>query len=246
MKLEEYARAVLQDGNTDDFPKTLELTQKLVGVLTSLYVTGEKEGREYGCNLTYEPAEGEFIVSMRYQGDSNSCPIRTMAHLENCADAHCHPADSIGDVGGYSPHSMEDFLAFEDQRHKPLFVRFVVSGDHIYAVSYRKGRTIFDAQGIDEVRGELAYQIKQYFNARCPVGEEERIKRVMRVQEEAQKLEKDPNEAAFALVTEFKKKTPGLGNFTREATMKACEKVAAKYKFGFYARSETYKLGRVV
>src|SRR5215212_9043586 len=70
-----------------------------------------------------------------------------MSHFENCADVHCHPTASIGEAEGYSPHSPEDFLSLAEQIHrgKPLYIKFVVTGNHLFAVVYRRGLSTFDA-----------------------------------------------------------------------------------------------------
>ena len=246
MNVEDYVGEVLgQRGHPNSFPKELVLPDDLVVGFSALFVAGEREAREYGCNLIYEESRNELSRSQRYVGDMNSCPIRTMMHWENCADVHCHPAASIGDVDGYSPHSMEDFLSFSEQTHKPLFIRFVVSHDRIFAAVYRKGHTLYDAQGIDELRGRLAFEIGQYFKTHCPAGDEERLEAIMKEQEKARLTGEDVNDAASRVVIGYKRRTPGLGEFTAEATTRACKQVAARYRFGFYARSGTYTLARV-
>lgn len=246
MQVQEYIHEVLsRPSQLNDFPRRLVLPDRLVVAFSALFVAGEREGREYGCNLTYEEQTGELIQSQRYVGDSNSCPIRPMAHWENCADVHCHPADSIGDVGGYSPHSMEDFLSFSDQLHKPLFIRFVVSHDRVYAAVYRKGYTRYDAGGIYDVNGELREAIDGYFEEFCPVGQEERNDALVQAQLRALDRGEDGNQATARLMIEYKRRTPGLGEHTADATMRACRKVASRFRFGFYERDGTYGLVRL-
>jgi hypothetical protein len=246
MQLEDYVRdALATREHPTGFPDDLILSEKLVVALFALFVAGEQEGREYGCNLTYRETEHELIQSMLYVGDMNSCPIEPMAHPANCADAHCHPAASIGDVGGYSPHSMEDFLSLGDQRHKPVFIRFVVSGDRIYAVVYRNGLTRYDAEGIYEVNRGLKAALDDYMEAHCPVGLEERTETLSRAQVEASRRNEDPGAASERMMIEYKRRTPGLGEHTAEVTTKACRKVASRFAFGFYERTSTFALTRV-
>src|SRR5215212_8062260 len=100
-----------------------------------------------------------------------------MSHFENCADVHCHPTASIGEAEGYSPHSPEDFLSLAEQIHrgKPLYIKFVVTGNHLFAVVYRRGLSTFDATPIYMAKGDLEEAQQSYFAKHCAYSAEERM-----------------------------------------------------------------------
>jgi hypothetical protein len=99
---------------------------------------------EWGESLTLQDTGSLTIKrSEPVKGNANSCdPPRTTNDLE-FGDMHSHPSFSIGHVNGYSPHSIEDWRVFQHHLSKPVFIRFVASGDYLYAVVYRKGVSEF-------------------------------------------------------------------------------------------------------
>lgn len=175
MDLADYVAGVLKHGeHATSFPSSLELPHEMAVEFLSLYKKGEEHAREFGYNLTWSPERERFVFSDIYSGDRTSTPLRTMMHFQNCADVHCHPTESIGEPGGFSPHSPEDLLAFRAQidKGKPVYVKFVVTGNLIYAMVYRRGLSQFDETAIYEAKSELMEAQEEYFRKNCPYTEE--------------------------------------------------------------------------
>lgn len=229
MELLEFVEDVLERGaHGTSLPDTLTLPVNMAGTFLSLYKKGEEHAREFGHNLTYEAQTRSFVFSDIYSGDKTSTPLRTMSHFENCADVHCHPTASIGEAEGYSPHSPEDFLSLGEQiqRGKPLYIKFVVSGNHIYAVVYRRGLSTFDATAIYLAKGDLEEAQQTYFAEHCAYSAEERMELLSRAREQQDLDDLD---------TRFKSATKGYGENQMDHTFRACEKIAHLLKLGFYA-----------
>jgi hypothetical protein len=232
MELADYVVGVLEHGaHATLFPDKLDLPHDMAVEFLSLYKRGEEHAHEFGYNLTWSPEREAFVFSDIYSGDKTSTPLRTMSHFENCADVHCHPTESIGEKGGFSPHSPEDLLAFKAQidKGKPLYIKFVVTGNLIYAMVYRRGLSWFDEEPIYMERESLLAEQDRYFQEHCPYTHEER-----------QRLEnpgwtEEAIREAEELHDQLKARTPGFGQHQMEQTRLACEKVAHLLKLGFYA-----------
>jgi hypothetical protein len=247
MDVKDYAgRVLLKGAHAITPPSTLTLSDELVVGFLGLYTSGEQDGREYGYNLVYLRSLDKLVPSVRYAGLTNTCPIPTMQFFAHCADVHCHPTDSIGDIDGYSPHSMEDFLAFSEQLYKPLFMRFVVTGTHIYAAVHHKGYTRFDAETIKKAAARLSKQIDTYYEANCPASPATVVEEASNAAIEASLRGEDANAVSDRVVAEYKRRTPGLGAYATKVTMEACLEVAPQVGIAFYKRIDTYTLAREV
>jgi hypothetical protein len=106
----------------------------------SLYQEGERRGMERGMNL-YLPDGKLKIGDKVFEGTATGINIDSDATNDNFGDLPCHPSNSIGHANGYAAHSSEDFLAFRNNTHIPVFIRFVASGTQIYAAIYRSGHS---------------------------------------------------------------------------------------------------------
>jgi hypothetical protein len=245
MDVKDYASRVLSQGaHAISPPRKLTLSDELVVGFMGLYTSGEQDGREYGYNLVYLRSLDKLVPSVRYRGLTNTCPIPTIQFFAHCADVHCHPTESIGDVDGYSPHSMEDFLAFSEQLYKPLFMRFVVTGSHIYAAVHHKGHTRFDAETINKAAERLSGQIDKFFEDHCPIAPAEVVEEASAAAIEASFRGEDANAVSDRVIARYKLRTPGLGAYTARVTMEACLEVAPRVGIAFYSRIDTYTLVR--
>jgi hypothetical protein len=128
----------------------LELPAQLITGWHDVYKTGEKMGCEFGESLTLQNTGSLQIKrSDAVKGTAISCDVPRSTNNLEFGDMHSHPSFSIGHVNGYSPHSIEDWMIFQYHLSKPVFIRFVASGDYLYAVVYRQGVSEFNPLLID-------------------------------------------------------------------------------------------------
>jgi hypothetical protein len=139
----------------------------------SLYQSGEKIGMEKGVNLNL--ADGKLVIGDEvFQGIATGINIDNEAGFDNFGDLHCHPSNSVGHLNGYAAHSPEDFIALRNNTGKPVFIRFVASGTHIYAAIYRSGHSKLDEKEIVRIRDGNAKAARKFFDEKCLVDEEAR------------------------------------------------------------------------
>jgi hypothetical protein len=146
MKLIDYVGGFLGKSTATQqqrFPTDLELPDNLIKGWRGLYKVGEKIGCEFGESLTLQDT-GQLQIkrSDAVKGTDISCDVPRTGEVLEFGDMHSHPAYSIGHVDGYSAHSIEDWTVFKHHLVKPVFIRFVASGDYLYAVVYRNGVSI--------------------------------------------------------------------------------------------------------
>ncbi len=120
------------------FPNELKLPRDLIDAWYDLYWTGERLGCEYGESLTADQNFHKIKRSDPVKGLADSCSVPRTASVLEFGDMHSHPSFSIGHLDGHSAYSVEDWQVFKYHLNKPVFIRFVASGEFLYAVVYRR------------------------------------------------------------------------------------------------------------
>jgi hypothetical protein len=232
MELVKYVRDILSRSlYPTSFPGRLDIPKALVDYCWNLYSGGERIGKEQGVNLSLDASGNLAIGTHVFQGTASGINITNGATNDNFGDLHCHPSSSVGHVNGYAAHSGEDFLAFRDNTAKPVFIRFVASGTHIYAAVYRSGHSILNESLIVNIRDKNVEEATVYFDTHCPVKAKDRI--------DAMSNMESSNEHHQYIVLR-RRDTPGLGKTMERLSISACKEIANKLKFGFYAGDQGY------
>jgi hypothetical protein len=171
MDVTDYVMNVtLKDAFRDGFPPILELPKDLVEQWHDFYDLGERLGCEYGQSLKID--KGKIVeASPLVQGRENFVTIQYAKEATEFGDVHCHPSASIGHLKGYNAHSMEDWREFKNHLVKPVFIRFVTTGDYIYAVVYRNGQSRYDEGQINDRKDELNTWMNKRFEEIFPFEE---------------------------------------------------------------------------
>jgi hypothetical protein len=256
MVLSEYV-AGAQDSRKNlyahNFPSTLELSPEFAEKLRKFSIKGETNGCELGRQVTFQALNGSIELHRVVKGGPTSCQIPRDADPSEFADLHTHPHMSIGHVEGYCAHSVEDYFVFEHHIHKPLFIRFVATGDWIYAVVLRNGLTNYDA---NRIKAEFVSSSKgdEYFKRFSPVGTEKSIKLseidatpILQLADrfkefgipfstESKKAMASAKQALMdRQVVEWKKQTPMYGATMMALSISWNKRLAHENKYGFYA-----------
>jgi len=233
MELEKYVSEILTRGmHTASFPADLDIPKSLIDYCWALYQDGEKVGLELGVNLYLNQGKLD-IGTNRFQGTPSGITIASDATNDNFGDLHCHPSNSIGHVDGYAAHSPEDVLAIRNNVQKPLFIRFVGSGTHVYAVTYRSGYSQRIDKEISNVGLRLNDRATAFFDQKCPVDEEAR-------NEAMTKMSSSKQQSKYIVLR--RRETPGLGKEMERLSIDGCKEIARKGDFGFYAGDQGYGL----
>src|SRR3954447_1610990 len=224
------AYLIALDGGDHQAPDKLVLPQQFVAELGKLATASESKGLEHGCALMCDRQSATFSYGKVGVGLPTSMNIPVSTHANNFGNVHGHPSASIGHVGGYSAHSMQDLGKFADTRTRPYFFQFVASGPRIYSMVQVKGVSGWDAsvtpflgkrQGaeegemlaaaVDAAGGEQAYDARR------------------------QSFGPDPHPDDFeALLTELKAKA-GVGKLMQTLSTQNCRAFAQAYHYFFYA-----------
>lgn len=263
MLLSDYVAGV-QDSNknlyTQNFPPTLELSPEFAEKLRKLARKGEVNGCELGRQVTFQAHNGSIELLNVVKGGPISCQIPRNPEPSEFADMHSHPHMSIGHVEGYCAHSLEDYFVFRHHNHKPLFIRFVATGDWIYAVAFRKGLTNYDA---DRIKAEFDFNKKgsDHFDRYSPVGAQKGLKLAEidatpisklgdRLKEYGIPVPIEKKEMAAAKqalmdrqVIEWKKQTPMYGATMMALSISWNKRLAMENSYGFYAAENSNTLG---
>ena len=231
MDITEYVSKVLtKNGLTNSFPDSLVVPKSFVDHCWTIYSAGERQGKELGNNILYE--DGEMKVGDRlFEGTATGIDLTNIDKPENFGDLHCHPSSSVGHVGGYAAHSGEDLLAVRNNKDKHVFIRFVASDTHIYAMVYRKGHTVLDEKKIVHYREQSNSDARAFFDKHCLVNEEERNTAM---------LEMPGSKEIDAYITQRRRETPGLGPEMQRLSIKYGKLIADDLKFGFYSGDAGY------
>ena len=226
MRVEQYVSDILTTGgHPTSFPTDLDIPKELVDYCWKLSAEGEKGGRERGVNLYLK--QGKLDIGAKvFEGTATGININSDATNDNFGDLHCHPSSSIGHVDGYAAHSPEDFLALRNNTAKPVFIRFVASGTHIYAVIYRSGHSNLDAKQIANIGLGVNDKATDFFDKKCPVGEAERNSAML-------DMDSSKQQAQYILLR--RRETPGLGKEMERLSIIGCKEIAQRGNFGFYA-----------
>jgi hypothetical protein len=232
MKLIDYVGGFLSpkfsaQAQSPGFPPALELPDKLITGWHDIYKDGERIGCEFGESLTLLD-NGKIKRSDAVKGLATSCNVpRTENDLE-FGDMHSHPSFSIGHVNGYSAHSFEDWMIFRYHLSKPVFIRFVASGDYFYAVVYRKGVSEFDEVLIDKSMAFHARKLDEYSNRffkEAEVDDSGNNQNFVEDLDEAREVQK---------MLEKKRGTPGFGEYLMKLAGLNNVELAKRLNFGFY------------
>jgi hypothetical protein len=231
MELEKYVSEILNQGkHATSFPDELDIPKTLVDYCWSLYQSGEKIGMEKGVNLNL--ADGKLVIGDKvFQGIATGINIDNEAGFNNFGDLHCHPSNSVGHLNGYAAHSPEDFMALRNNTGKPVFIRFVASGTHIYAAIYRSGHSNLDEKEIVRIREGNAKAARKFFDEKCLVDEEARNDAML-------KMNSGKQHEQYILLR--RRETPGLGKEMERLSILGCQEIARSGSFGFYAGDQGY------
>jgi hypothetical protein len=231
MKLEQYVSDILtHNAFPTGFPADLDISKTLVDYCWNLYLTGEKIGKERGVNLYLKQGKLQIGTDV-FEGTATGIDIRSDSGNDNFGDLHCHPSSSIGHVNGYAAHSPEDFLAFEFNTGKPVFIRFVASGTQIYAAIYRSGYSNLVEKQISDIGIRITADGMKFFEDHCPVNSHEREKAM-----DPMGTQREINQYLILR----RRDTPGLGKEMQRLSIRGCKKIAKKGSFGFYAGDQGY------
>lgn len=214
-----------------NFPPKIELPKELAKAWHLLYTKGEAEGRESGQNLSIDLTQKKILSSVITPGTPVSCDIPRSGDLLEFGDVHSHPSASIGHIGGYSAHSVEDWRVFKYHLTKPIFIRFVSSGDFIYAVAYRKDFSHYDDKSINSRLMQHADYMSELFNFHNPPENKS-----------SNQVEDLDYEEENRKIIEKKKKTKGFGLRLMEKSLENNAFLATWLKFGFYQGDKTKKV----
>lgn len=226
MKLEEYVSEILtQNRYRAGFPTELDIPKVLVDYCWGLYRDGERIGKEQGVNLYLRHDKLEIDTTV-FQGTASGIDIQNDTTNDNFGDLHCHPSNSIGHVDGYAAHSGEDFMAIRNNTAKPVFIRFVASGTHIYAAIYRSGHSTVDNGQIVPIRDDVTNKAIKFFDKYCPVDEPTRTKAMLAMGSSKQMDQ---------YLLQRRRETPGLGKKMERLSISGCKDIARAGNFGFYA-----------
>jgi len=265
MELIDYVEETKKGKHVAGFPPALEMPGEFLNQLHLLYTDGEKNGCEFGQTAFFRSNGKKIELSKTIKGTSVSCDPPRTSDNEELADMHSHPSASIGHVDGYSAPSLQDYLVFRHHMDKPLFIRFVSSGDWTYAVVYRKGLTVLAVQTITDKILDCNFEMREYQEKNMPGTFEDRDKELFAIENMPSKtlltntefwlscftkqpshFELDKRRSALRdlKMVEWKRQTPLLGSFLMEQSMGYNTEMANSGKFGFYCAkgSATLKL----
>ena len=233
MDLVDYLIAL--DGDNRAAPDKLVLPEQFVAELGKLYTAAELKGQEHGCVLMCDRASRTFGYGEIAPGGPTSMNIPVSTHGNNFGNVHAHPSASIGHVGGYSAHSMQDLAKFADTRAKPYFFQFVVSGPRIYAMVQVNGVSVWDATVSGFLGGRHGDQEGQMLGAVVTAAGGEAAYLARRAA-----FGPDPDPADIdELMTELKVQA-NMGKLMQTLSMQNCAAFAQRYHFTFYAGENTF------
>jgi hypothetical protein len=173
---------------------------------------------ERGVNL-YLPDGKLKIGDNIFEGAATGINIDSDATNDNFGDLHCHPSNSIGHVNGYAAHSPEDFLAFRNNTHKPVFIRFVASGTQIYAAICRSGHSNLIEKQIADIGLVINDQGTKFFDKHCAVNEDKRNEAM---------TEMSSSKQQYQYMILRRRETPGLGKEMERLSIRGCKEIAQK------------------
>ena len=227
MDLVDYLSAL--DGDKHAAPDKLVLPEQFVAELGKLYTASERKGREHGCALFCDRASRTFSYGEIAEGQPTSMNIPVSTHANNFGDVHAHPSASIGHVGGYSAHSMQDLAKFADTRARPFFFQFVVSGPQMYALVQVNGVSKWDGTVQKFLSSRHKAEEDRMFDAVVDYvgGENEWL-------ELTAKAGGDTNPAARTKLYEEYKPKAEIGPLMQNLSVTHCAEFARQYNFFFY------------
>ena len=230
MKLEDYLEETWDPARpARPFPDNLEIPFDLTREFSALYKMTEANGRECGYILFFDGRNSPIRHGPVALGSSISMSIPRSNSYYNFGNAHAHPSGSVGHAGGFSAHSMQDLLTFEQETDKTVFMEFVVSGQKLYAMVSRTGWSRFG----DAVRG-FANTKKDQISAEAT---DYAIKKNFRSDTEYQDKLSSFNDQIQVnrFFDDLKKRTPGFGKKMEELSISSCAEFARRFGYGFYS-----------
>jgi hypothetical protein len=261
MNLVEYLQGARRPDRSwfrENFPRQLTLPADLSQSLFKLYKDGENNGCEFGQTAFFRTTKNEVEVSAVQKGTAVSVQCDRTTDPDEFGDLHSHPSMSIGHLNGFSAHSLEDYKVFAHHLAKPLFIRFVSSGNWLYALVYRQGLSQYDAAFIDERIRKHNTNMTDYFNRYSPVKdqmnalanemESQPLNELLRGKEKLATTKPEMAAQRRAIIEwqklEWKKQTPNYGQFMMDASIGYNTLMASHKKFGFYSglKSEILEL----
>lgn len=231
MDLDEYLIR-LDRGNTLA-PDKLTLQPSLVKQLLDLYTLAEARGLERGGPLLCDRAHKTFTVGQVAEGLKTSMNIPVTTDPANFGDVHAHPSTSIGHVGGYSAHSMDDLLNFKKTSGKPFWIQFVASGPWVYAMTQVKGVSKWDETAEKFLRDRSVVEQHRMLDTVVTfVGGEAKWAKKLK------QLGSDPSEAEYVGLYETYKAKAQVGALMQHLSVKHCAEFARDYNFFFYTGND--------
>jgi hypothetical protein len=209
------------------FPPTLVLNKDIAGDFYRLWSEGERRGIEIGQNMLFSAATSTLSIdkTQKFDGTANYTVFGSQDGANVHGDVHTHPANSIGHVNGYAAHSIQDIQGLSQNAHKPVFIRFVASGNYIYAVVHRNGHSQLDTPALNDLMGELERRVKTLFLQKMRLTEDERVDKLALF---------DTTQEAEMWMLNSKKKAPGFGSEMQRLSQAYCVRVANAMSLGFY------------
>lgn len=189
-----------------------------------------------GYNLQWQNNQAIIDKSQKFDGNRISIDIQSEPANTNFGDLHSHPADAVGHINGYCAHSLYDVQAIKNNLQKPLFVRFVASGDEVYAMIYRQGHSTFNQTWVTDNIEQQKHDQWRYF-------EEQTGLDYMAVQEKMAEAEDKEKVDPEAWMLEFKRTIPRLGPTFQKLSIQYCKQAANTMHLGFY-HGDRWLIGR--
>ncbi len=220
MEVDQYIR----EHSSMGFPLSLVLSKDIAGEFYRMWNDGERRGIEIGANMSFQ--HGLMAIGNGpFYGKANYTEFPPQNAGDICGDVHTHPANSIGHVNGYAAHSLSDIRALRNNLAKSVFIRFVVSGYHIYAVVYRNGVSELNERLIQQLTNDLDETLMDLFLEKANLTADQRIEILSGFP--------DQNQADMWSLNK-KKSAPGFGAEVERLSIEYCTYVTRRMNLGFY------------
>ncbi len=225
-----------------DYPKDIALSDDFVEKARRYFHQCEVRRVEVGASLKLSSLFSHKWIHFGRMavGDDTSINIPNTDERSNFGDLHAHPSRSVGYQGENLPLSGEDIMYMTNHAKKPIFCRFVVSGDKIYAMVHlnvpasafvnREGECRrFIAQQRDIVRDMIGF----YYDKHCPVPKADRDQRHLDIEmSDSPRLERNRQWREYQV--EQMSHTPAYGLYCREAVIALNRAACQHCNLGFY------------
>jgi hypothetical protein len=225
--------AYLRDGGSQ-WPRGLLVPGELFAGFNELFKQAESVGLEHGYALMCDRRTRQFGRGDTVQGNWNSINPFQMPEIQNrdCFGyVHAHPSKSIGHKGGYSPHSIQDLLLFEEFSKWPHAFEFVVSGPRLYVMVCIHGVSIWNAdvkKYLGDRLGAVEYKAKQLLYSAAG-GQAAWESGVDELPPENDAMEKYRRSVMARM--------PDFGKRMEDISMSECLSFAKKFNYGFISWS---------